>query len=135
MSDPEFFKKLLSCTLLPWSFIGTSAYLRKDHGVFKLDLWDGGGGREHIAGLCGTYTSRAGAQDHLVFEFHALLVPDRGALKNPDLANTHRICAWHVGSGAPRAVEWYVPPVSLAPLHEAIAAWVVAWDPYLGATP
>jgi hypothetical protein len=133
VNDAEFVKKLLYPMRaqghgpeLPWRLVGASAYLRAGHGVFKLEPW-GGGVVGQISGLHGTYTSDAGAQDRVVFEFHELLAPDRAALKNPSLADTHRIHAWHVGDGARRGVEWYVPPVSTRPLHEAIAAWVDAW--------
>jgi hypothetical protein len=133
MTDAEFFKNLIyparvpyHGAVLPWRFVGSSAYLRAHHGVFKLEPWVGDV-HDHFAGLQGTYTSHAGAQDRIVFEFHELLAPDRSALKNADLADTHRIYAWHKGSGARREIEWYVPPISTGPLHDAIANWIAAW--------
>jgi hypothetical protein len=95
VNGPEFFKKLLYPMRardpgpeLPWSFVGTCAYLRANHGVFKLEPWSGGVCGQ-VAGLQGTYTSHAGAKDHIVFEFEGLLIPDREVLKNPSLADTH----------------------------------------------
>lgn len=131
MTDPEFFRRLICWYDRPkacpdWSFVGATAYLRTGHGVFKLAPWDGGV-RDRIAGLQGTYTSQTGAQDHVVFEFHDLLKPSAKDLKNPDLASTHRIHAWHTGDGARRQVEWYVPPASLHPLGDAIVTWLTAW--------
>jgi hypothetical protein len=134
MTDHEFIKTLLYCeTPRPspkppfyWTFIGAAAYLRTRHGVFKLDLWESHV-RDHVDGLQGTYTSATGVKDHLIFEFHELLSPDAKKLKNPDLVHERRIHAWRTGDGPRRSITWYVPPVGLAPLHNAIAAWVDVW--------
>jgi hypothetical protein len=129
VTDPEFIQCLLreAGPSRAWSFVGSIAYLRTRHGVFKLEPWSDGV-HGHVAGLLGTHTTSTGAQDRVVFEFHDLLQPDRKALKNPDLADTHRIHAWHTGDGPRRQIAWYVPPLSLQPLHAAIDAWIAAWS-------
>jgi hypothetical protein len=109
-----------------WSFVGSVAYLRASHGVFKIAPWDGGV-HDRVAGLEGTYTSHTGAKDHVVFEFHDLLKPASDLLKNPDIVNTHRIHAWYTGDGPRRQIEWYVPPISLSPLHAEIDTWITVW--------
>ena len=132
MTDAQFIKMLVdrepTGRKLPprWSFIDSVAYLRASHGVFKIAPWSGDV-HDRVSGLEGTYTSHSGAKDHVVFEFHELLKPDAHKLKNPFLVNTHRIHAWHTGEGPQRQIEWYVPPVSLEPLHGAIDTWLTIW--------
>lgn len=113
----------------PWKLIGRDAYLRGEHGTFKLEIWDGGT-YEAFVGLEGTYVSHVGGKvDCIVFRFADLLEPDYApaAARRAESVESVRRTVPHVRID--RDGDWYiVRPKSLKPLHEEIRAWVAVWN-------